>query len=354
MYPQVTCSGILAEPAVRLIVTCPKQPGSGNRSDLSSGLFPLPVEFARTTVSYLDLLSVRVLTTDRPQGEIIKRGKSMSTSITPKFVPTTEELSTVERDLRFHPSTTEFPRVLTREQVSAFNRHGYLAGIRIFSDEEIAGFRRYFDELLAKTIAAGGDSYSISTAHLRYRRVYDILTDPRIVGRIKDLLGEDVIAWGSHFFCKMPGDGKRVSWHQDSSYWPLTPSMAVTAWLAIDDATVENACMRYIPGTHHLGHLTYMLNENDESNVLNQTILGVENLGEPVNVELKAGEISIHSDLLLHGSEPNQSSKRRCGLTLRYCSAVVRAALGWNAKGVVVSGKDESGHWANPPRPQTD
>jgi non-haem Fe2+, alpha-ketoglutarate-dependent halogenase len=278
----------------------------------------------------------------------------MGTSITPKFVPTTEELSTVERDLRFHPCTTEHPRILRCEQISAFNRDGYLAGIRIFDDDEISSIRQYFDELLAKTIAAGGDSYSISTAHLRYGRVYDILTDPRIVGRIKDLLGEDVIAWGSHFFCKMPGDGKRVSWHQDSSYWPLTPSMAVTAWLAIDDATVENACMRYIPGSHHLGHLTYTLSENDESNVLNQTVLGAENLGDPVNVELKAGEMSIHSDLLLHGSEANQSTKRRCGLTLRYCPAVVRAGLGWNAKGVVVSGKDNSGHWANPPRPQTD
>jgi len=68
------------------------------------------------------------------------------------------------------------------------------------------------------SLAAGGDSYSISTAHLRYGRVYDILTHPRIVACIKDLIGENVIAWGSHFFCKMPGDGKRVSWHQDSSY----------------------------------------------------------------------------------------------------------------------------------------
>jgi non-haem Fe2+, alpha-ketoglutarate-dependent halogenase len=278
----------------------------------------------------------------------------MSTSTTSNFIPSTEELSNLERDLRFHPSTTERPAAFTPEQIAAFNRDGYLAGIRIFNSEEIAGIRRYFDELLAKTLAAGGNSYSISTAHLQHGRVYDILTHPCIVTRIKDLLGENVIAWGSHFFCKMPGDGKRVSWHQDSSYWPLTPSMAVTAWLAIDDASVENACMRYIPGSHHLGHLTYTLSEGDEANVLNQTVAGAETLGEPVNVELKAGEISIHSDLLLHGSEANESSKRRCGLTLRYCPAIVRAGLGWNAKGVVVSGKDESAHWANPPRPQTD
>ena len=278
----------------------------------------------------------------------------MSNSPPPKFIPSTEELNQVERELRFHPSCVENPRTLTAEQVAAFNRDGYLKGIRIFSEEEMAGIRRYFDELLARTLAAGGDSYSISTAHLRYGRVYDLLTHPRIVACITDLLGENAIAWGSHFFCKMPGDGKRVSWHQDASYWPLTPSKAVTVWLAIDDADVENACMRYIPGTHVLGHLTYALSENDEANVLNQTVAGVEKLGEPVAVELKAGEISIHSDLLLHGSEANQSARRRCGLTLRYCPADVRAELGWNAKGVIVSGRDEAGHWGNPARPETE
>jgi non-heme Fe2+,alpha-ketoglutarate-dependent halogenase len=272
----------------------------------------------------------------------------------PPFIPKADELNQIDRDLRFHPSTVTHPRTFTCEQIAAFNREGYLKPLRIFDAAEMDAIRAYFDHLLAQTLAAGGDSYSISTAHLRHGRVYDLLTHPRIVACIKDLLGGDVIGWGSHFFCKMPGDGKRVSWHQDASYWPLTPSKAVTVWLAIDDASVENACMRYIPGTHKFGHLTYTLTEGDESNVLDQTVVGADQFGEPVNVELAAGEISLHSDLLLHGSEANQSNRRRCGLTLRYCPADVRAGLGWNAKGVIVSGQDPSGHWANPPRPTTD
>lgn len=272
----------------------------------------------------------------------------------PPFIPKADELSQVERDLRFHASTVTQPRTLAQAQVAAFNRDGYVKPLRIFDGSEIAAIRSYFDQLLAETLAAGGNSYSISTAHLRYGRIYDLLTHPRIVACVKDLLGEDVIGWGSHFFCKMPGDGKRVSWHQDASYWPLTPSKAVTAWLAIDDASAENACMRYIPGTHRFGHLTYTLSEDDDSNVLNQTVIGADQFGEPVNVELAAGEISLHSDLLLHGSEANRSNRRRCGLTLRYCPCDVRAGLGWNAKGVIVSGRDPDAHWANPPRPSTD
>jgi non-heme Fe2+,alpha-ketoglutarate-dependent halogenase len=271
-----------------------------------------------------------------------------------KMIPGQSELDRIERDLRFHRVVNESPKVLSREQIAAFNRDGYIRGIRIFSDAEIGEIRNYFDDLLARVIAAGGDSYSISTAHAKYGRVYDILTEKRIVACVKDLLGADVVAWGSHFFCKMPHDGKAVAWHQDASYWPLTPSKAVTVWLAVDDATVENACMRFIAGSHHFGHLTYRPSDSSEHNVLNQTIENVEQYGTEVCDELNAGEVSIHSDLLLHGSEANDSDRRRCGLTLRYCAAEVRAHMDWNQKGVIVAGSDPSGHWANRARPENE
>src|SRR5690242_18704698 len=119
-------------------------------------------------------------------------------------VPQQEDLNKVERDLRFYPMGSQHPQQLSQGNIEAFNRDGYLKGIRIFSAEEAAEIRAYFDALLAQVLAAGGDSYSISTAHLKYGRVYDLLTHPRIVEYVRDLLGENVIAWGSHFFCKMP------------------------------------------------------------------------------------------------------------------------------------------------------
>jgi hypothetical protein len=268
-------------------------------------------------------------------------------------IPGQDELHQVERDLSFHPSVNANPKVLSREQVERFNREGYLMPFRIFSHSEVAELRSYFDKLLAKYMSEGKDSYSISSAHLRHGRVWDVLTNPRVVAIVSDLLGPSVVGWGSHFFCKMPGDGKSVSWHQDASYWPLTPSKAVTMWLAIDDADRGNACMKYIPGTHVLGHLTYTLSENDPANVLNQTVPGVEKYGEPAFVELKAGEASLHSDLLLHGSDANTSDRRRCGLTLRYTTGDVRAYMGWQDKGVVVAG-DVPPHWANRPRPEEE
>lgn len=265
-------------------------------------------------------------------------------------IPGQDDLGQIARDLSFHPSTNTSPKVLTPEQVEHYNRFGYIMPLRIFTEGEAAELRHYFDDLLKKYTAEGKDSYSISSAHLRHGRVWDVLTNQRIVAIVSDLLGPNVVAWGSHFFCKMPQDGKTVSWHQDASYWPLTPSKAVTVWLAIDDADRGNACMKYIPGTQGLGHLTYKLSETDESNVLNQTVPGVEKYGDPVYVELKAGEAALHSDLLLHGSEANTSDRRRCGLTLRYTTGDVRAHMGWHEKGVVVKG-DPPAHWANRPRP---
>ena len=275
----------------------------------------------------------------------------MATRTTPRYVVEDEALKTVERKLGFHRLGVSHPRRLTREQIERFNRDGYLKGIRVFEEDEISGVRRYFDGLLAKVLAAGEGSYSIFSAHLKHAGAYDLLTHPRIVALARDLLGDDVIGWGCHFFCKLPGDGKVIAWHQDASYWPLSPTKTVTFWLAIDDADVENACMRFIPGSHLLGHLTYELTEDDEPNVLTQRVPNAEQLGAPVDVELQAGEVSLHSDLLLHSSGMNDSQRRRCGVALRFCSAEVRAGLGWNARGVVVSGRDEAHHWANPPRP---
>lgn len=269
-------------------------------------------------------------------------------------IPTQDELSQIERDLQFYPSTTETPAVLSRGHVEQFNRDGYVRGVRVYSPDGIDSVRRYFDDLLSRVIAKGGDSYSISTAHLAYGPVFDILTHPPIVESVRDILGEDVIGWGSHFFCKMPGDGKAVAWHQDASYWPLTPSKSVTVWLAIDRADPGNGCMKFIAGSQHFGHLTYRESTEDDHNVLNQTIDNPEQYGSVVADELEAGEMSIHSDLLLHGSDANDSDRRRCGLTLRYCTPDVRAGSNWHAKGVVVSGRDWSGNWANPSRPEAE
>ena len=69
---------------------------------------------------------------------------------------------------------------------------------------------------------------------------------------------------------------------------------------------------------------------------------------------MKAGKVSLHSDLLVHGSLPNLSERRRCGLTLRYCPPDVHAFWDWNERAIIARGVDPTGHWANVPRPPKD
>lgn len=266
--------------------------------------------------------------------------------------PTDEELQALPRDLAFHPVRNDNPEHLAPEQITRYNERGFLMPFRALDEDETDDLRTFFDRILAQAEAAGRNSYSINTAHLRHGRIHDLMSHPRILGPVSDLLGPDVVAWGAHFFCKLPRDGKRVGWHQDATYWPLTPTRTVTAWLAIDHATPENANMRFLPRTHLRGALPYQ-RSRDESEVLNLLVPDAETYGDaPADVTLPPGHFSLHSDLLLHGSEANDSDKRRCGLTLRYAAAQVRAHHGWRHKGILVQGQDPDNHWANHPRPE--
>ena len=261
----------------------------------------------------------------------------------------------LERDLRFIPLGADAPKVLTRDAIERYNAQGFLFPFDVFDADEIGRIRAYFDDLLARALAAGWDSYEMTNWHKTCRGVWDLVTHPRLTAFASDLLGETVICRHSHFFCKLPGDGKRVSWHQDASYWPLSPSKVVSIWLAIDDSTPANGAMSVIPRSHLNAQVPFFDSTVAEKNVLGQTVRDAVSHGDAaVALELKAGQISLHSDWVLHGSEPNTSGARRCGLALRYLSSDVRAFNGWNAHSVVCRGIDGSGHWANHPRPKSD
>jgi non-haem Fe2+, alpha-ketoglutarate-dependent halogenase len=256
------------------------------------------------------------------------------------------------RDLRFWPTINDRPQKLTQAQIQHYNDKGYICPLDVFSPAEIAVHRAAFDELMAEAGAKGGNSYSINGWHKTHTVVYDLVIEERILDYVQDLLGEHLVCWGTHYFCKMPGDGKQVSWHQDASYWPLTPSKTVTVWLAIDDADAENGAMQVVPGSHLHGQIAFEKSSAEEQNVLNQTALNPLQYGqEPVLLAMAAGQISLHTDLLLHGSEPNHSARRRCGLTMRFVPPDVRALQGWNGNAVIGRGVDVSGHWSNWPRP---
>jgi non-haem Fe2+, alpha-ketoglutarate-dependent halogenase len=237
---------------------------------------------------------------------------------------------------------------LTPEQVDDYQERGYLTGFRVFTGAEVARFQEEYEKLL-RLLPPGKHVSAVNWWHKRNRFLYDLCMDPRLLDLAGDILGPDFFLWGSSFFSKEPGDGTVVPWHQDAQYWPLSPQSAVTVFIAFTDCDRENACMRVVPGTHRAGRLRHHTSE-DGRYVLKQEIdEGEFDLADAVDMELTAGEVSLHHDGIVHGSEANLSRRRRVGFTMRFSSTDVKCDLSvWpNFQAFLARGVDRYGH--NPP-----
>ena len=260
----------------------------------------------------------------------------------------------------FEPATPERARTLTPAQVRSFNEQGYISPLPALTHEEADASRAYFDGLLESMNAMQDrrNAYAIMSYHNRCRGIYDLALHPRLLDYVEDLLGPDFVCWSSHYFCKLPGDPKRVPWHQDATYWPVRPTRTVTVWLAIDDVTPDNAPMRFLPGTHRLGRVDWKPATGEVA--LAQEIPDAEaqftkSLGAPFDNVMRAGEISLHASTLVHGSEPNTSDTRRCGLTFRYLPSWCGAKPGAErVLGDAIVCRGDSGAWRRNPRPPGD
>ena len=151
-----------------------------------------------------------------------------------------------------------------------------------------------------------------------------LVADDRLLDIAEQFIGPNIALFASHYLSKPAGAGLPVLWHQDGSYWPLEPMEVVTLWLAVDDSTPENGCMRVIPNSHHLA-LQQLQERKDVESVLNSEIdPALVDESKAVDVILKAGDVSVHHPNIIHGSKANTSTKRRCGLTIRYIPTSTR------------------------------
>lgn len=217
-------------------------------------------------------------------------------------------------------------RPLTQAQRTQFTEAGYLSRVPLFGADGVARLKRRFEEL--KTLLPEGTEIArVNCWHKCNAWVYELCRTPTLLDRVEELLGPDFYLWGAQFFCKFPGDGTIVPWHQDAQYWPFSPRRSVTAWIAVFDTDTSNAAMRIIPGSHRQGDVAhhevggaqYMLPQEVDAGAINES--------EAVSLDLAAGEMSLHDDGLIHGSGPNLSDRVRAGLVLRYSAMDVRCDL---------------------------
>jgi len=210
--------------------------------------------------------------------------------------------------------------VLSSSAKADYERDGQITVDGKLPDAFMAAVREKMEALFAARPELGTDY----VPHLidMDRSWLEIARHPQILDAVQEVIGPDIIVWGSALFCKKPTGGKATPWHQDGQYWPIRPLRTVTVWIAIDPATVENGCLRVIPGSHAAETLYKHGVNNSDQVVLNQELdLNLLPQSTPRDVVLEPGQFSVHDVYTVHGAEPNNSGKRRAGLTFRYMPA---------------------------------
>ena len=233
-------------------------------------------------------------------------------------------------------------RRLSENERAQFRVDGYVSRLPLFDTDAVREIQRRFFEL-CDLLPTELDMSRVNCWHKANIWVYNLSRTPSLLDYIEDLAGQNFFLWGAQFFCKFPRDGTVVPWHQDAQYWPLTPRKAVTAWIAIFDTDRENAAMQVVRGTHLTGDVEHHAVEG-EHYILSQAIDPASiDSNQVVSLELRAGEISLHDDGLMHGSGPNSTDRMRAGLALRFSPCDVKCDMSvWpNFESYLVRGTDE-------------
>lgn len=208
--------------------------------------------------------------------------------------------------------------MLSDAQIAHYHDQGYVFPDYRLPADVLEAIRADHDRLLAR-FPQHPEFRDNCPALLNYDFGFlDYARNPDILDMVEQLIGPDIALWNMSFFAKPAFNGKRTPWHQDGDYWPIRPLATCTVWIAVDDATRENGCMRFLPGSHRRKQVRPHVTRNDPALTLQQELVADEVDEEAaVDVELEAGQISLHDVYLAHGSAENRSDRPRRGMTLR-------------------------------------
>ncbi len=207
---------------------------------------------------------------------------------------------------------------LSKQQLESYERDGVVFPVEVFSADEVALFRESLDAIAAD--CGGGPLRRYSDLHLYFDWAHRLVTNDALLDAVEDLLGEDILIYGTLVFYKPPRDSSYASWHQDSFYSGLHLTPSTSAWVALTPSHKANGCMRVIPGSHKQGLLNHVNVEGDP-NLLNRRGERIETPVDEagaVDVVLRPGEMSLHHSNIIHGSNPNTSEEPRVGFIVRY------------------------------------
>ena len=217
---------------------------------------------------------------------------------------------------------------LNSKQIKDYKDNGYVAPINVLSLEEVKKIKEEIEYIEKKWPE---ELVGLGRNNVHYiSPVFDqVCHNSKILDAVESIIGKDILVGGTTLFIKDPDNKGFVSWHQDAKYIGFEPYNWVTAWLAITDANEENGCMRMWAGSHK-EKIKDHKDTYDENNLLTrgQTIPNVP-IEKTTPIILKAGQLSLHHPMIIHGSSPNKSNQRRIGFVIQsYIGTNVDQVLG--------------------------
>lgn len=234
-----------------------------------------------------------------------------------------------------------------------FARDGYATSLRVMPEDEAAGLVAQLERAEQRLGQKGFERLN-AKGHLLFPFLSDLVHDPRILDQVEDILGPDILCWGSSFFTKEAGSVSVVPWHQDGTCWGLNEPRGLTAWLALTPSTAATGCLRVVPGTH-LDTVPHAVRNAPSSMLpLGEEVASKIDEDTVVDCPLQPGEMSLHHVTLVHGSAANRAtSGRRIGFAIRYIAGDVAQRGSEKGYATLVRGRDH-GTYMLEPRPQTD
>lgn len=215
---------------------------------------------------------------------------------------------------------------LSEAEVAHYHEKGYVVPARYrLPPDVLSEMRDEYDRLL--TDNPGISSNFMLGPHLDVpgaqgvkgsSKWLDLARRPEILDMVEQLIGPDIVLWGTTIFGKPANGGKETPWHQDGDYYPIRPLETLSIWIALDDATVENGCMRFIPGSHK-GKRLYSHHWVENPDLTINLVCDAEHFDEGTseNLVLEAGQLSFHDVYMIHASSPNRTPNRRAAFVVR-------------------------------------
>ncbi|MBH67788.1 MAG: phytanoyl-CoA dioxygenase [Rhodospirillaceae bacterium] len=223
--------------------------------------------------------------------------------------------------------TSELPAyLLSKEEIFSYGNNGFVVPQYRLSNHELKQLQNATLDLMSTyphipteglvsphILYAGSNRLNL---HLTF---LDICKSPPLLDIIAQLIGPDIIVWGSRIFSKAAQTGRATPWHQDGEYWPIRPLAIATVWIAIDESNEENGCLKILSGSSVNRTLLPHQSLTGQGAALDREIkpdfIKDEDI---VLVPLEPGQMVIFDVFTAHGASPNFSDQRRAGFAIRY------------------------------------